>query len=175
MNRRAVSRLIMVGGAMLLMVPLMVLLFSVPGAVSGSNSDSPAIQPADASPPVLRVISSLGHEVAPFAGGQTFLIMGSGFEPVSEIHLILLISGVYNDISFLVSPAPPMTNEDGAFAATFDTNRFVTRGVMSADLASLTAVDVNLNVLATAPIALCDTAAETLDLWCGAPGVVSAE
>ena len=84
--------------------------------------------------------------------------------------IILIFST--SDISFIVDQPPPMTDETGAFAVTWNADRVVSRSVMGPDIATLWAVDADFNAYATAPIAMCDIEAEELAAWCSAPGVL---
>ena len=122
------------------------------------------------------VIGPHGHNVAAHVRRQSFLIMGSGFPAETEVSLLLIMKGgagaVTSDISYIVDQPPPMTDDTGAFAVTWNADRVVSRGVMGPDIATLWVVDADFNAFASAPIAMCDLEAETLDAWCAAPGVV---
>ena len=148
------------------------LLIAVPTVIRGAVSSSQH-QGEQAN---LVVIGPNGHNVAAHVRRQTFLIMGSGFPADTEISLLLIMKGragaVTSDISFIVDQPPPMTDETGAFAVTWNADRVVSRSVMGPDIATLWAVDADFNAYATAPIAMCDIEAEELAAWCSAPGVL---
>ncbi len=146
------------------------LLIAVPsitkGAVSESRHDGHAAN--------LVVIGPQGHHVAPLARKPSFLIMGSGFPANQEVSLLLVLKGkiaVTSDISYIVDQPPPMTDDTGAFAVTWNSDRVVKKKVMGPDIATLWATDQDFKAYASAPIAMCDAAAETPAVWCAAPGL----
>jgi len=156
------------------------LLISLPTIIRGAvSSAEQAGEHAN-----LVIIGPNGHNVAAHERRQTFVILGSGFPADKEINLLLITRGsagsVTQDISYLLGASgngngltpPPMTDDTGAFGVIWNSDRFVSRGVLSADIATVWAVDIDYNIYATAPIAFCDLEAETLDNWCSAPGVV---
>ena len=93
--------------------------------------------------------------------GSSFAIMGAGFEPGQEVHVLLQTSigrgftgGVVNDITENVNPPIEMIDETGNFAASFDMGRF--ERVLSEGVIGLTVTDADFTPLASAPVAMCD-------------------
>ena len=92
--------------------------------------------------------------VAPFAGGTSVTVMGSGLEPGTNLSIVIKDgNGLLSDITGLMSPSAITVDDDGAFAASWTLGRW-TR-VASEDLLSLRIVDSELNVLITAPVLFC--------------------
>ena len=93
--------------------------------------------------------------------GSSFAIMGAGFEPGQEVHVLLQTSigrgftgGVVNDITENVNPPIEMIDETGNFAASFDMGRF--ERVLAEGVIGLTFTDADFTPLASAPVAMCD-------------------
>jgi hypothetical protein len=88
--------------------------------------------------------------------------MGSGYEPGSEIHIVMqtevgrgTFSGtVQQDITSNVIPAVEATDEAGNFAARFDMGRF--ERVVSENVIGISVTDADYNVLATTSVIFCD-------------------
>ena len=93
---------------------------------------------------------------------SSFAIMGSGYEPGSEIHIVMqtevgrgTFSGtVQQDITSNVIPAVEATDEAGNFAARFDMGRF--ERVVSENVIGISVTDADYNVLATTSVVFCD-------------------
>ena len=93
---------------------------------------------------------------------SSFAIMGSGYEPGSEIHIVMqtevgrgFSSGtVQNDITSNVIPAVELIDEAGNFAARFDMGRF--ERVVSENVIGISVTDADYNVLATTSVIFCD-------------------
>ena len=92
----------------------------------------------------------------PFASSSVVWVYGSGFEPEQEVQILIKDStGVLADItSGGGSVWPLIANDQGAWATKWTIGRFTRAGAEGQY--SLTIVDSEFNVLATAPIALCN-------------------
>jgi len=113
-------------------------------------------QNADSAPSVV-----VWPGVGELHSGSSFAIMGTGFEPGQEIHVLLQTSigrgfagTVTNEITGNVQPPIEAADESGNFAARFDMGRF--ERVMSEGIAGITVTDADFNVLASTPVAMCD-------------------
>ena len=113
-------------------------------------------QDADSAPSVV-----VWPGVGELHSGSSFAIMGTGFEPGQEIHVVLQTSigrgfagTVLNEITGNVQPPIEAADESGNFAARFDMGRF--ERVMSEGIAGISVTDADFNVLASTPVAMCD-------------------
>jgi hypothetical protein len=131
--------------------------------IGGSSSPSAHFTPAIVNLPNAK------------SGEGTWLV-GSGFAPNRPLNVriaggIRYLPGEYvdTDITYLMSPVPE-TNVDGAFASAFGlASRYWQRGMISDRPMTVRIVDEETNeLLATAPLTLCDANAEAIDqsAWC---------
>ena len=88
-------------------------------------------------------------------------ILGSGFNPDEEVAILIHDKdGVVSDISFLMSPAAK-TNEWGAFAGEMALfARMYSRKLLVPGVYTVSAVDMEGNLLATAPVWFVEPPAE---------------
>ena len=113
-------------------------------------------QDADSAPSV-----AVWPGVGELHSGSSFAIMGTGFQPGQQIHVLLQTSigrgfagTVVNEITENVDPPIMAVDEAGNFAARFDMGRF--ERVMSEGIAGISVTDTDFNTLATTPVAMCD-------------------
>ena len=113
-------------------------------------------QDSDSAPSV-----SVWPGVGELHSGSSFAIMGTGFDPGQEVHLLLQTSigrgfagTVVNDITGNVQPPIEAVDEAGNFAARFDMGRF--ERVLSEGIVGITVTDADFTPLASAPVAMCD-------------------
>lgn len=141
---------------------------AAPSGAAASDIGSSSAPSAHFSPAIVNLPSA--------KSGQGTWLVGSGLEPNRALNVriaggVRYLPGalVDTDITYLMSPIPE-TNEDGAFAAAFTlASRYWQRGMISARSMTVRIVDEETNeLLATAPLTLCDPAAEELDraAWC---------
>lgn len=92
-------------------------------------------------------------------------IRGSGFVPGTEIRLLIADGfGVQTDITITGNPPtdgggsvyPLIVNDDGAWATDWLIGRFARAGVGAEGMYTLGVYDADFNLLATAPLALCN-------------------
>lgn len=84
------------------------------------------------------------------------VIMGSGYEPGQEIHLIVTeLNGLKSDIGYNLDPEP-VPNEVGAWATVWSCKRFVSKKLLGEAVYTITATDADYNPIASAPFAFYD-------------------
>ncbi len=120
--------------------------------------------------PSVVLIGPNKTQVLPFERRQSVLIMGAGFPPNEILGLHIAFLGAVTDISYLVDPSPATTNELGAFAVNWNTDRIINKKLVGPELVTVAVYDAEGNLLVTAPLAWCDTSvlAEEQDPWCTA-------
>ncbi len=80
------------------------------------------------------------------------VIMGAGFPEQQDIAILIHAGGVVSDISYLMKP-PAKANEFGAFAGDMTlVARMYGRKLLPTGVYTLSAVDMDGNTLATAPL-----------------------
>ena len=133
----------------------MALLLAIGSGVSPFGSSAQG-QDADSAPSVV-----VWPGVGELHSSSSFAIMGTGFDPGQEVHLLIQTSigrgftgVVVNDISENVQPPVVNADEAGNFAASFDMGRF--ERVLSEGIVGVTVTDADYNPLASAPVAMCD-------------------
>ena len=86
-----------------------------------------------------------------------FIIAGSGFEPNQELQLELYMDGVSSLIHHSVKPKM-VPNELGAFAGVWTASREFKKKLLKPlpMVYTLTVLDKDFNILATAPLLFCD-------------------
>ncbi len=92
-----------------------------------------------------------------FNKSSTVWIYGSGFNPGTVITLLVQDgNGVLTDITSESSVFPLKVNKQGAFATSWTLGDFTKKGVGIESMQTMWAADSNFNMLASAPIALCN-------------------
>ena len=97
------------------------------------------------------VLTVVTPEVA-LSKKATVDLKGMGFTPNQEVALLFVdVNGVTSDITFAVDPQP-VADQNGAWAATWDCGRFVSRKLIKAGTYTIKAADEDYNVLAEATV-----------------------
>jgi hypothetical protein len=100
---------------------------------------------------------SLSSTEVDFNRSASVWIYGSGFNPGTQVSLLLLDSnGVYQDVTSLATSFPMTANDDGAWATKWVVDRWTRGGVGAEGIFSLWVTDDNFENLSSHPIALCN-------------------
>lgn len=78
-------------------------------------------------------------------------ILGAGLEPGQEVLILMSMGGIATDVSYLMEP-PAKANQLGAFAGVVDLSGAWREKLIEAGAQTLSAVDANVNLLATTPV-----------------------
>ena len=132
---------------------VVIVILAIGLAVAGSTNlvqggQSPVGKPA----PMVTVVNPVNELNAK----APVIILGAGFEPEQEIHLITTIGGIKSDMDYTLKPAP-VPNEVGAWATTFTGGRYISRGLMKEWVYTIEVMDGDYNLVAYAVMAFYDT------------------
>lgn len=126
---------------------LMMLIFiSVTGCAAGTAQTGPAPTPAMAPAPGPRVMVSPG--VAPLDKKTQIIIMGSGFEPEQEVFVVF-----EDEYGCMAEIKEAKANTRGSWATVWTLGRYTRRGIIKNGVYAIMAMDKELNLLSTAPVA----------------------
>ena len=127
-----------------LVIPALAKTDLAPSAMPGLSAD------ADAGPPASLVVSPAVLTVD--KKSMTAAIIGAGFPAQQDIAILISAGGVVSDISYLMDP-PAHANEFGAFGGNMKLfARMYSRKLIFPGPQTVSAVDMDGNVLATTPI-----------------------
>jgi hypothetical protein len=127
----------------------------VVGVVAGSSSGIAGAAPDSKSNPAPAV--TVVNSVNKLERKVSIVIIGSGFAPGQEARLLLLEPkfGTTTDLDWSLDPVP-VANDSGAWITTWNSDRYVQRGLLAEGVYSITVTDNDYNSLATTAVAFWD-------------------
>ena len=132
----------------------LIVLILVAVLVAGGTTGLVGASPASKSEPAPTVM--VATPILTLDKKAEVIIMGSGFEPGQELHLLFTtMDGVRADIGYAVDPEP-VANEIGAWATAWAAGRYVSKKLIEEGVYTFTVTDGAFNALASAPVAFYD-------------------
>ena len=131
----------------------LVILSLVVGTVFGANMFLTGASASSHGKPAPTVV--VGEPVLELSGEVKVVIMGAGFEPGQEIHLIATIRGARSDIGFLLDPEP-VVNETGAWITAWGPESYASRKMLTEGAVTIEVTDADYVTIANGVVAFYD-------------------